>query len=993
VCFVTLALAACASPSTAPVDAPLPAAASVEDTSIVVEERAALPLPVLPEAPRGLGTMSARVPGTSETVGGVRLSSHHARVTIEHGIARTEVEEEFHNETGRVLEGRLSLPLPADASLARLALWVGRTLVEGEIVEKSRADRIFRGIVDDTVRPRDPALLDRVSGGEVSLRIFPIPAHGARKVLFAYDQLLRRESGSLRYVHPLSLGGDRATPIGTLSVTVNGVTKLSARDVVPTEDVVVPLAEAPPAIVSGAVDDGKSGITRAVAVRTIARAPEGSRPFRGSVAIALDVSAAQSPASLAAQAHLADEMLRRLARDEAFVLLACDTACEAFPPRGLASATGPVLDDARRFVTALAPRGASDPAGALREAASRLSAAKDSQIVLLSDGTATAGELSTGAQLAHVTPLLAGIDVRVVGVGRAVDDVALAALARGLGGTYDPLVTGAPIAQRVSVLADARRAPIVREPAVALPAGAVDASPTMPTRDGDEVVVLARLTGDADTGARAGMAIPRLWARARVAELETRGAEADREITALATRHHLLSRTTSLLVLENDRMFAEFGVPRTTPGEPTPLTAGAAGHSVKPPSVRMGMTMVSGRLPPEAVQRVIRQRFGRFRGCYQRGLLRDAGLTGRVVVRFVIDRDGAVPAAVDGGSDLPDPEVIACVLSEFGGLTFTQPEGGIVTVIYPLVFSPTAPGAPRPEGEQRAAMPLFRPSRWHDIGFRLPENSALAPKPYEPPPPVPPTVVHLAGDDRWRDGRAKSLDRLLARTERNPEQRSGHLDAIRALVSAGKTEEAYGSSLRFVALDPASPVAHEALAETAAATFRSEEAVAEMATAAALDPRSKARHRAAMRAARAAGDLRRACAHARALGELSPGEHAALAEECRVSGALALPAAPPGGFEATMTCEGACPDVAVITPGGRVLSRWTAGSTGEVRVAAPLAAGTYRTLVSRAGRGGTITVRALGTTFTRRADEVSTDTAIVSHVTIPPPVYMPRVRI
>jgi hypothetical protein len=42
----------------------------------------------------------------------------------------------------------------------------------------------------------------------------------------------------------------------------------------------------------------------------------------------------------------------------------------------------------------------------------------------------------------------------------------------------------------------------------------------------------------------------------------------------------------------------------------------------------------------------------------------------------------------NGGSDLPDPAVTACVTSAFRGLSFPAPENGIVTVIYPIVFTP-----------------------------------------------------------------------------------------------------------------------------------------------------------------------------------------------------------------------------------------------------------------------------------------------------------------
>ncbi|XYI02387.1 AgmX/PglI C-terminal domain-containing protein [Sorangium sp. So ce1128] len=96
---------------------------------------------------------------------------------------------------------------------------------------------------------------------------------------------------------------------------------------------------------------------------------------------------------------------------------------------------------------------------------------------------------------------------------------------------------------------------------------------------------------------------------------------------------------------------------------------------------------MSGRLPPEAVQRIVRQNFGRFRACYESGLARNPALEGRVSTQFVIGRDGSVMSATDAGSDLPDATVRSCVQRAFMGISFPQPEGGIVMVTYPIVFS------------------------------------------------------------------------------------------------------------------------------------------------------------------------------------------------------------------------------------------------------------------------------------------------------------------
>jgi hypothetical protein len=113
------------------------------------------------------------------------------------------------------------------------------------------------------------------------------------------------------------------------------------------------------------------------------------------------------------------------------------------------------------------------------------------------------------------------------------------------------------------------------------------------------------------------------------------------------------------------------------------------GHATRGPQWRIGETEVTkGRLPPEVIQRVVRQNFGRFRHCYDQALTRNPNLQGRVAARFVIDRTGAVSNVTNGGSDLPDSNVVSCVLGAFYGLSFPAPDGGIVTVVYPIAFSP-----------------------------------------------------------------------------------------------------------------------------------------------------------------------------------------------------------------------------------------------------------------------------------------------------------------
>ena len=597
----------------------------------------AQPALALDAGPRGLGRMTARVPGRTDVVSGVRLVSHNVDVVLRDGLARTEVEEVFQNDTSQVLEGRYVFPLPADASISRLALWVNDKPVEGEIVEKKRAAAIFKGIVEDTVRPRDPALLEWVSGGDFSLKIFPLPAKGSRKVRIAYDQVLAESGGRVRYVYPLSVGSERATEIDDFSVQVRATDTRSKLEEVetpgysasktgddrgfragftahrftPGADFIVSYARqrADEADLSayvpawgefkgGGLDDaarGAEGIGY-FALRVRADLPAGMTPAhtRRDRAIVVDASHSQSKETLEGEAKLAAGLVSQLDADERFVVLACDSACATFPDSGLAPPTDQNVAELTRWLTARSPTGSTDVAGALLDAARRLEPTNAGQIVYIGDGSPTSGELSATGVTARVRSALAErkADLRFLGAGRAVDEIVIAALAQALGGAYEPVVTGESIEQRVAELALSLRSPVIRNARVDLPGSFGDVYPRTlrNLRLGEQVVLVGRLSanepgevtlrGDLDgqpytltrpvrftpEAARQNPLVPRLWSLARISDLEkSTDAATVKQVIDLSKRYHVMSRYTSLLVLENDQMFAEFGIKRTAP--------------------------------------------------------------------------------------------------------------------------------------------------------------------------------------------------------------------------------------------------------------------------------------------------------------------------------------------------------------------------------------------------------------------------------------------
>jgi tetratricopeptide (TPR) repeat protein len=112
---------------------------------------------------------------------------------------------------------------------------------------------------------------------------------------------------------------------------------------------------------------------------------------------------------------------------------------------------------------------------------------------------------------------------------------------------------------------------------------------------------------------------------------------------------------------------------------------GAAGA----PRASQGKVLTGGRIAPEEIQRVVRANFDRLRDCYEDGLRKNCTLHGRIVTEFAVGLDGRVLFAADeGSSDLPDPDVVACAVRQFEAMRFPAPEGGPITIVYPIEFQP-----------------------------------------------------------------------------------------------------------------------------------------------------------------------------------------------------------------------------------------------------------------------------------------------------------------
>jgi outer membrane biosynthesis protein TonB len=99
--------------------------------------------------------------------------------------------------------------------------------------------------------------------------------------------------------------------------------------------------------------------------------------------------------------------------------------------------------------------------------------------------------------------------------------------------------------------------------------------------------------------------------------------------------------------------------------------------------------IVIGALGKAEIDAVIKRHLSSIRYCYERQLSRAPDLSGKVSIKFVISKSGAVSRAVIDSSTVDDAALESCLQSRFLQMQFSEPKGGgIVIVNYPFLFAP-----------------------------------------------------------------------------------------------------------------------------------------------------------------------------------------------------------------------------------------------------------------------------------------------------------------
>lgn len=136
-------------------------------------------------------------------------------VRVTGAVATTTWTMTFANNSNRLLEGELNFPLPQGTSVSHYALDINGKMRDAVPVEKEKATLAF----ENTERRRiDPGLLEKVDGNTFRTRIYPINPKGTRIVRIGYEQeLVWEHQAGLRYHLPLAF----PYAIGSFSININ----------------------------------------------------------------------------------------------------------------------------------------------------------------------------------------------------------------------------------------------------------------------------------------------------------------------------------------------------------------------------------------------------------------------------------------------------------------------------------------------------------------------------------------------------------------------------------------------------------------------------------------------------------------------------------------------------------------------------------------------------------------------------------------------------
>jgi len=551
--------------------------------------------------------------------GALAIERHQVRVTIDNGIAVTEVEQTFRNTESRVVEALYTFPVPRGASVSGFSMWIGGKEMVGEVVEKARARQIYDSYKQ---QQRDPGLLEQTDYKTFEMRIFPIAAGAEQRVRLVYWQELSYDAEWATWVYPLATSSrtgldSRTTGPFSLDFDVRSEVPIVAVES-PSHRNDLVVAQHGPGVVQASLEQSAGDLQRdvVVAIHTVrartgvdvvaSRAKGEDGYFLLTLTAGEELAKLQDPMDYAFVLDVSGSMddegklsisrdslsafIDALAEQDRFEVIAFNVApATAFG--SLRAANGESKRQAATFLGAQRARGGTFLEPALRAAYALQQPDRALNVVILSDGMTEQHERAELLRLAAQRPPKTRLFA--IGIGNDVDRPLLEQLADEAGGLAAFVSRGDDFARQAKAFQRKLQRPALANVQITLDgAGAYDMEPpVLPAlyhglpvrlygRYKEAGAINLRLSGDIGgeriertvpielPAAAENPAIERMWAWKRVDRLLKEGEKAGNrqaavdEVVRLGEAFSIVTEHTSFLVLENDAEYQRWKIER-----------------------------------------------------------------------------------------------------------------------------------------------------------------------------------------------------------------------------------------------------------------------------------------------------------------------------------------------------------------------------------------------------------------------------------------------
>ncbi|HEY9789932.1 MAG TPA: VIT domain-containing protein [Candidatus Obscuribacterales bacterium] len=564
---------------------------------------------------------------------GLHMQSADVKVDITDQVARTYITQTFVNDTDRNLAGTYLFPLPDDTTFSSFSLHIDGRPVEGKILEAQEARQQYEQIVRSMV---DPGLLEYADYKTVRARIFPIPAHGTKKVELEYTQVLKAENGMLKYRFPLKSENDTA-PSDELKVSVKLSSKQGLRTIwspshtiamnktddhtakvayleketVPDKDFLLYYSVSDKDMAANLLTHKTTG-EDGYYMLTVTPPVEAKQVINKDIVLVADTSGSMAGERMDENKKALRFLVNALNAGDRFNIVQFNTDVEQFKD-GLVTATPANKKAALGFIDDLEAHGGTNMGDALRNAVTMLGTTGDrpGYLVLMTDGEPTVGDTSQQSIL-KIADSKRDIRVFDFGVGYDVNTRLLNKLAETHHGTAQYIEPDESIETALSSFYQKIKTPVLTNVKIAYDGVQVKDVYPREVKDifaGSQILLIGKYKGSGSgtvriTGTVNGVAkaysfplsfaaeqssntyLPRLWAMRRIGHLtEVAQENGDSrevvdEIVALSKKYGIISQYTSFLVTDPNE--------RNAHGMPVGMPVGMPMRSPRPMPVAMG---------------------------------------------------------------------------------------------------------------------------------------------------------------------------------------------------------------------------------------------------------------------------------------------------------------------------------------------------------------------------------------------------------------------